>query len=240
MHPGVKWSLFGVGLAGAGIGGFFVLRAAGIAGALPRAQGDSFLVNTVTLTSSKQDFVRAVMSAGAAADGKLGPATRALLASWAALESGWGKTRQAKLGWNVYNVSKGSWTGPVLPGGDTEYKEGEANARTITQMWRQYGNLTAAINDVLNLLRTSRFVNYREAYEDLIRGDERFATRLGVFERSAGAGSPIVRVDTRPNSAGFYTLPRSEYQKHVSALYRDVQTIIAGMNVPGLMSGTQS
>jgi len=237
MHPALKWTLWGLALSGGAVGTYFVFRGAGLVGELPRAQGDSLTVNTFTLNSSKQDFVRGVMSAGASGPATLGPATRALLAAWGALESGWGKTRQAKLGFNLWNVSKGAWTGPTIPGADTEYVEGAANPKAITQAWRQYAGVEAAANDLINLLKNSRFVNYREAYEDLIRGDPMFATRLGVFEKVNGN---IVRVDTRPNTAGFYTLPRSEYQAHVSALYRDVQTLIAQTGIAGLAAGTQS
>lgn len=195
-------------------------------------------MNTLTLTSSKQNFIRGVMSGAATADSSLSPQTRALLASWAALESGWGKTKQAKLGFNLWNVSKGGWTGPVIPGGDTEYVAGQKGAKPITQLWRQYGSVAESVTDLLKLLRNSRYVNYREAYEDLIRGDERFATRLGVFERDASG--VVQRVDNRPNTAGFYTLPRSEYQSHVSNLYRDAKALISSAGVAGLMSGTQS
>lgn len=195
------------------------------------------MVNLFTLGSTKTDFVRGVMSAAASADGTLSPNTRMLLAAWAAHESGWGKTKQAKQGFNLWNYSRGNWQGRVLAGGDTEYVEGVTNPKTITQWWRQYGSLEESIKDVLSLLRNG-YVNYKEGYGDLVAGAETFATRLGVFER--GANRAIVRVDTRPNTAGFYTMPRSEYQAGVSKLYREVAGLAQGAAVAGLLKGTQS
>lgn len=237
MHAAVKWGLWGIALSGGAVGTYLAFRGAGLVGELPRAEGDSLIVNTLTLNSSKQDFVRGVMSAAASSPSSLSVSTRMLITAWGALESGWGKTRQAKLGFNLWNVSKGGWTGPTIPGADTEFAPGDTKPKAITQAWRQYGSVEASVNDLLNMLKTSRFVNYREAYEDLVRGEPGFATRLGVFERVNGV---ITRVDTRPNTAGFYTLPRSEYQAHVSALYRDVGAIVAQASIAGLTAGTQS
>ena len=114
-------------------------------------------MNTLTLTSSKQNFIRGVMSGAATADSSLSPQTRALLASWAALESGWGKTKQAKLGFNLWNVSKGGWTGPVISGGDTEYVAGQKGAKHITQLRRHNGSIAESVTDLLKLLRNSRY-----------------------------------------------------------------------------------
>ena len=212
---------------------YLSLRAAGVVGELPRNTGGGFLVSTLTLSSSKEAFVRAIMSAAARARPTMSQTSRAMLAAWAALESGWGKTRQAKLANNLWNVSKGSWTGPTLPGTDTEYSAGSAAAKPISQQWRSYASVDAAVADLLQLLETSRYLNYREAVAALMAGDITFATRLGVFER--GTDGVVSRVENRPSTAGFYTLPRSEYQKHVSALWPTVQAIVANAGLNGLV-----
>lgn len=226
----VVWVL---GLGGAGVASYFSLRAAGVVGELPRADGGSFLVNTLTLTSTKEDFVRAVMSAAESARAGLSQQTKLLIAAWAALESGWGKSRQAKLANNIFNVSKGSWAGPTIPGNDTEFREGQTEAVKITQEWRQYATLTAAVADVLQLISTSRYVNYREASADLLAGNATFATRLGVLDKDPATGKTI-RVDTRADTAGYYTHPRSDYQAKVNLLLREVTLIAANASLKGL------
>jgi len=223
--------LWVLGFGGAGVAGYFSLRAAGVVGELPRGEGGNFLVSTLTTTSTKEEFVRAVMSAAAAADASLSTETRALLAAWAAHESGWGKTKQAKLGNNIFNVSKGSWTGPTIAGGDTEYEAGSNEAKKITQQWRQYATLEAAISDLLALLKNSRYINYREAHVALLDGQQSFATRLGVFERINGT---VTRVENRPDTAGFYTQPRSEYQKGINDTRVVVKGAMASMGLAGL------
>lgn len=226
----IVWVL---GFAGAGVGIFFSARAGGLVGELPRATGGDFLVNTLTLTSTKEDFVRAVMSAAARVRPNMSVTSRGLLAAWAGLESGWGKTRQAKLANNIFNVSKGSWTGPTLPGADLEYAAGSTTAKAITQQWRQYASLDASIADLLLLLESSKYTNYREAVADLMAGQPTFATRLGVFDFGPD-GKTIVRVDARPNTAGYFTEPRSRYQSSISKCWADVQSIIAKAGLQGL------
>lgn len=225
-------ALWVLGIAGAGVASFFTLRAAGVAGELPPRTGGDFLVDTMTLSSTKENFVRGVMSAAARVKPQMSVTSRGLLAAWAALESGWGKTRQAKLANNLWNVSKGSWTGPTLPGGDLEYKPGSAEAKKITQEWRQYATLDAAIADLLQLISNSRYANYREAYADLMAGNVLFATRLGVLED--GPDGKKVRVDARTDTGGYYTEARSVYQKKVSSLWVEVQAIILKEGLQGL------
>lgn len=227
----VSTVLWVLGFGGAGVAGYFSLRAAGVVGELPRGEGGNFLVSTLTTTSTKEEFVRAVMSAAAAADPNLSVQARKLLAAWSALESGWGKTKQAKLANNIFNVSKGSWTGPTLDGNDTEYTAGSSTAKKITQQWRQYATLEAAIGDLLTLLKASRYANYREAYAALLNGDVTFATRLGVLEKQGGT---MVRVDNRSDTAGFYTAPRSEYQAGVNATMAIVDGVVAAVGLDGL------
>ncbi len=235
MQPWVRAVLGSIGVLGAGTAAYFGLRAAGLVGELSRGEGGSVLVNTLTLSSTKNEFAAAVEAAVTRVRPSASRQTQQLMAAWAAHESGWGKTRQAQLGFNLWNVSKGSWSGPVLDGGDTEYRNGQRGSTRITQQWRQYATLDAAVSDLLGLLQNSRYVNYREAYAKLMQGDAGFATALGVNE--VGPNGAIQRVDQRTDSAGFYTAPRSKYAQSVSALMRDVQALTA---LAGLKSSTHA
>jgi hypothetical protein len=176
-----------------------------------------------TTSKQREDFVRAVMSAVARAFPAARNETRALLAAWGALESGWGQTRQAQRAFNYWNVSKGSWTGPTMGGNDTEYAAGDTAPKPITQQWRIYASLDAAILDLLTLLGKSRFPNYREAFALLKAGDKDFVLSLGLFDRRNGV---VVRVDDRQDAGSYYTLPRSEYQKSFIEVLADVRDIV--------------
>lgn len=240
VNPG-RLALSVVGLAGSGVLLYLGLKSTGTI-EVERAQGASFVMDTFTLSGTKENFIRGIMSAAARVDPSLSPQTRLLLAVWAAHESGWGKTKQAQKAFNLWNVTAGSsWLNankPTMDGGDTEFSEGSKDAKRIVQKWRVYGSLDLAVQDILSFLKNSGYVNYREAYTKLLNGDPTFVTTLGVFER--GATGNIVRVDTRTNSAGFYTLPRSEYQKSTNKLLAEGQAVVVSGNIAGLMAGTQS
>lgn len=177
----------------------------------------------------KEDFTRMVMSAATRVQPQALFETRLLLTAWAAHESGWGLTRQALRASNLWNVSAGpSWKGPVMAGGDTEYAPGQQGAKRITQQWRLYTSTDAALQDLLRLLRGSRFLNYREGYEELQRGQSDFAMKLGVFERQGGT---VVRVDNRPESGSYYTMPRSEYQRGLVTMLDEVRELAAKLKL---------
>lgn len=241
MNPG-RLFLSVAGLAGSGVLLYLGLKSNGVI-EVPRAEGASFIMDTFTLASTKENFIRGIMSAAARVDSSLSPQTRKLLAAWAAHESGWGKTKQAQKVFNLWNVSAGSsWLNagkPTMPGGDTEFTPGSAEAKRITQQWRAYGSLDMAIADLLQFLKNSSFMNYREAYTKLLAGDPNFVTTLGVFERG-GDGKKVVRVDNRPSTAGYYTMPRSEYQRGTNKMLLEVEAVVASAGVAGLLAGTQS
>lgn len=92
-----------------------------------------------------------------------------IVAALAAHESGYGSTNQWRLGFNFGNVSRGSWTGPVIVGGDLEYSAGSDAAKRIRQEWRKYVSLSAAVSDWIKLIGGSR---YRAARDALFAGDE--------------------------------------------------------------------
>lgn len=152
---------------------------------------------TVVVTKTRGEFLRLIENEARRQLGVLRPdltdvqRTRAarILAAQAALESGYGSTRQWREGFNFGNVSKGSWTGPTLAGGDTEY-DAAGNVKKITQAWRKYGSLAEAVSDFFKLLSWSRYVPARDA---LMRGDANgFAEKL--------------------RAGGYYTAPLAEYQ----------------------------
>ena len=236
--PTWVWQAAGwtVGLGTVGTVGYFLLRGQGLVFDLPRAAGDDFFVNYFTTTTTKAQFVKSVMDAAGQADSSLSQTARMLIAAQAALESGWGRSPAARQGNNLFNVSAGrGWTGPTMPGPDVEYAAGSSVAKTITQQWRVYGDPAGGVADLLKLFRAG-YVNYAEADLDLRAGLETYATRLGVFEFGSD-GRTIVRVDNRPNTAGYYTAPRSKYQAGVSSLFREIQALVAASdnaNVAGL------
>jgi hypothetical protein len=240
VNPGRLFLSF-AGLAGSGALIYLGLKSNGIIEP-QRGEGASFILDTFTTTGTKEDFIRSVMSAAARADSSLPSQTRLLLAVWAAHESGWGKTKQAKEAFNLWNISAGSaWLNakkPVQAGNDTEFTPGSAEAKKIRQWWRKYPTLDASVSDMLSFLKNSGYVNYREAYQQLLNGETRFVETLGVFERAPD--KTIIRVENRPNTAGFYTMPRSEYLASTNKLLVEGRAIVTKAAIAGLMSGTQS
>lgn len=178
-----------------------------------------------TTTKQREDFTRAVMSAaGRVTDLALKYEARQLVAAWGALESGWGQTKQALQGFNIWNLTAGSsWVGPTMDGRDTEFKPGSDDGRVIIQKWRVYASLDVALTDVMKLLSKSRFTNYREAYAMLRAGEKEFVRALGLFDRVPDGR--IILVDDRTNVGSYYTLPRSEYQKSFESVLLMVENI---------------
>lgn len=229
------------GLTAGGVTLYAILKANGLIEA-GRGQGASLLMDTMTLPSTKTDFIRAVMSAATQANSNLSARTRLLLAAWAAHESGWGKgTKQAQKVFNLWNITAGSaWLAankPVMDGNDTEYTPGQKDPKKITQKWRAYGSLVEAVQDLLSFLSNSSFSNYRQAYQQLLAGDPTFASTLGLFER--GPDGKVV-LNQPPGTGSFYTLPRSEYQASMNKLIAEGDRLVLSAGIAGLMAGTQS
>jgi hypothetical protein len=129
----------------------------------------------------------------------LSPEARAraarIVAAQAALESGYGATKAFREGFNFGNVSAGSsWKGPTIAGGDLEY-DAAGKAKKITQAWRKYPSLAAAVSDFFTLLSWSRYQRARDA---LLRGDaDAYAAEL--------------------RRGGYFTAPLAEYQAGVAS-----------------------
>lgn len=119
-----------------------------------------------------------------------------IIAAQAVMETGGGAAVAWREGWNFGNVTAGaSWTGPVVQGGDLEYRPGADKPVRIVQRFRKYATLAAAVSDFLVLLSWSR---YRPARDALFRGDaEGYAREL--------------------RAGGYYTAPLAEYQAGIAA-----------------------
>lgn len=220
------------GLTAAGVTVYAILKANGLI-ALDRGEGGGLIVDTFTLPTTKTEFIRVVMSSATQANSNLSARTRMLLAAWAAYESGWGKTRQAQKGFNLWNISAGrSWTGPVLPGSDTEYQPGTTEVKKITQRWRQYGSPAEAVADMLSFLSNSPYSNYRQAYQQLLSGDPSFASTLGLFGRDS---SGKVTLNQPSGTASFYTKPRDEYQGTINKLVAEADRLVLSAGIAGLL-----
>lgn len=76
-------------------------------------------------------------------------AGRVLIVAQAALESGWGKLSNARASTNnLWNITAGSsWQGPVAAGSDTD-----GAGKPISQRWRSYPNVEAAVTDYWQFL----------------------------------------------------------------------------------------
>lgn len=156
-------------------------------------------VVVATVSSSRKKFLSDLELEVARQLGELRPDLSALtraraariLAAQAALESGYGSTRAYREGFNFGNVSAGSsWKGATLAGGDLEYGK-DGTAKKITQAWRKYPSLAAAVSDFFSLLSWSRYQPAR---------DRLFALDADGYAAQLRAG-------------GYYTAPLAEYQK---------------------------
>jgi hypothetical protein len=169
-------------------------------------------VVVVAVSRSRAEFLRLIAGEVARQLEELRPDLTAeqrleaarILAAQAALESGYGKTRAFREGFNFGNVSAGaSWAGPVILGGDLEYSVG-GEVKRITQRWRKYGSLAEAVSDFFLLLSWSR---YRPARAALFAGDAAaYAARLRNDDPS-----------TATIEGGYYTAPLAEYQAGLSS-----------------------
>lgn len=178
---------------------------------------------TVTM-EQKKAFVKNM--ADAMKTFKLTPTAQILVISHAAYESGWGTTKQAKEACNIFNVSRGSWKGKTMAGGDTEYKrdaggklvlgaDGRPIVTKINQAWRFYSTLAEAVADYFKLLSYAR---YRPAYAALKGGDStRFIELLGPD-----------RAHENPPIGGYYTQETQVYLRNFSAVASEVSAILTG------------
>lgn len=164
---------------------------------------------------AQQDFIRRFNSEVLHSDIQLAQEGRALLTAHACLESGYGTAKAWKHGFNFGNITAGStWHGLVFRdvGGDTAYDKDGKFLGKITQDWRVYPSVQAALADYWQLLGWRRYVRARLA---LALGDlAGFCHFLGP---SAGKA-----VDPRTRQSydlgGYYTLPEPEYARRLAGV----------------------
>lgn len=132
-------------------------------------------------------------------------AARVTILAQAAFESGWGKTRMYREGFNPFNITRSSSDpGQVIVSGDQECKP-DGTCRPITQRFAKYANLDEAVGAYLRLLSATR---YRDALAKLERGDvEGFITTL--------------------YAGGYFTLPVQQYLTSFKAMIRSVERRLA-------------
>lgn len=132
-------------------------------------------------------------------------AARVMVIAQAAFESGWGRTRMYREGFNPFNVIRSSADpGQVIVSGDQECKP-DGTCRPITQRFAKYGSLDEAVGAYLRLLGAPR---YKDALTKLERGDvEGFITTLYV--------------------GGYFTLPVQKYLASFRDMIRSVEKRLA-------------
>ena len=159
----------------------------------------------VTITT-RQGFLRAIGQEVARQLSELRPdltdeqrnEAGAIIAAQAAFETGYGATIAWRQGWNFGNVTAGSsWTGEIVPGPDTEY-DAAGNVTNITQAFRKYPDLPAAVSDYLVGVLDWKREKAAGSMEALLSGD------AGAYVQSLA-------------SAGYFTLPVDQYLAGVNA-----------------------
>ena len=122
---------------------------------------------------NKVDFIAAVLPGALLAQKRFGIPASVTIAQ-GALESGWGASRLATQGFNLFGVkADAAWRGPVLSLSTTEYVGGKPVA--VLAKWRKYGSWTEAIEDRSAFLRMNK--RYAGAFGQL---GEAFARALAL------------------------------------------------------------
>lgn len=98
------------------------------------------------------------------------------IVAWAAMESGWGTSKLAIDGNNLFGIKAGpTWKaeGKAFDSYVTHEHQGQPGyppeGETITATFRHYGSWTESVQDVLKLIRITNI--YKPAYDALNRGD---------------------------------------------------------------------
>lgn len=161
----------------------------------------------------KADFIQRFNSEVLHSSLQLAQEARALLVAHACFESGYGTSRAWKHGFNFGNLTAGpSWHGLIFRdvGGDTAYDSKGNYKGRITQDWRVYPSVDAALADYWRLLGWPRYIRARLA---LTMGDlAKFCHELGP---SAG-----------PGYGGYYTLPEKDYANRLGGVLATVKALV--------------
>ncbi len=179
-----------------GVGGLLVLL--GARGAVAAAAGGAALDAD---EAARRVFVAGVDAAVRRVTAGYPRAARVMVIALAALESGWGKSRVYREGFNPFNIIRASSDpGRVIVSGDQECKP-DGTCRPITQRFARYTNLDEAVGAYLRLLGAPR---YKDALQKLEHGDvEGFITTL--------------------YAGGYFTLPVQKYLASFKAMIQSVE-----------------
>lgn len=143
----------------------------------------------VILDGTPESFVRVVREALGVVAPHLSVAAQQLVVAHGAFESGWGKSRPARLGNNLFNVTRVPGDArPVIESGDQEC-DAAGVCRPITQRFAAYGSLAEGLAEYFGLL------------------SRRYGAALSALE----AGDAVGFV-TRLREGGYYTLPLADYR----------------------------
>jgi flagellum-specific peptidoglycan hydrolase FlgJ len=133
---------------------------------------------------------------------QLKDSARALLLAHAALESGWGRAKAWRHGYNFGNITAGkAWKGAKWTDvdGDTD-----AKGNPITQVWRAYSSLESAVADYWNFLgpdqNRGRYVKARACLED----------------------ADAINFARELHKAGYYELAEVEYARRLGSVLQIV------------------
>lgn len=150
---------------------------------------------------ARRAFVAELDAAVRRVAGSYSRAARVMVIAQAAFESGWGRTRMYREGFNPFNVIRASSDpGQVIVSGDQECKP-DGTCRPITQRFAKYGSLDEAVGAYLRLLGAPR---YKDALTKLERADvEEFITTL--------------------YAGGYFTLPVQKYLASFKDMIRSVE-----------------
>lgn len=141
--------------------------------------------------TTPEGFVKGLRGVLEAIAPYLSPAAQQIVVAHAAFESGWGKSKPARLGFNLFNVTRTrSDSRPVIESEDLEY-DSSGNARPITQRFAKYGSLGEGLAEYFRLL-----------------SGPRYAGTLARLE----AGDSVGFVNEL-REGGYFTLPLAEYQQ---------------------------
>lgn len=141
------------------------------------------------------EFSRKVFYAVRVANTDLGRFPACIVTAHAAFESGWGKSRPAQLGNNIFSITRlPSSPLPILESPDLEYTA--SGVKKITQRFAKYESYEEAISDYFRFIKKLR---YHPSYQVLLSGD-------------------MIGYISTLRQGGYFTLPLESYLARMSRI----------------------